>query len=110
MVNYNCQRCGYETNHKSVFKKHLLRKNLCKNKLQELTQYELLILNNFNKEANNFKKSAESKPKVSIKVSQKSLLFNCKYCGKTYKHKQSKWRHENKCEKNNLIKFTSKNV
>ena len=42
MVNYKCLRCGYETNHKSVFKKHLLRKNLSKPKLNEMPRYILL--------------------------------------------------------------------
>ena len=30
MVVYYCDRCGYSTNHRSVFKKHLNRKNICK--------------------------------------------------------------------------------
>ena len=104
MVNYDCQRCGYKTNHKSVFKKHLLRKNICKSKLKEITIFNLLKLNDFDKEATKLKKSVESKPKVSqksveskSKVSQNDLL-ECKYCNKLYKHKQSKWKHENKCK------------
>ena len=29
MVHYTCERCGYMTNHKSVFRKHLNRKRIC---------------------------------------------------------------------------------
>ena len=45
------------------------------------------------------KKSAKSQPKVSHSVSQNGLL-KCKYCNKVYKHKQSKWKHEQKCKIN----------
>ena len=30
MVYYTCERCGYQTHHKSVFRKHLYRKRVCK--------------------------------------------------------------------------------
>ena len=36
MVVYRCDRCGYSTNHRSVFKKHLNRKNPCKNYLSNV--------------------------------------------------------------------------
>ena len=55
MVNYDCQRCGYKTNHKSVFKKHLLRKNRCKSKLKEITKYILLRSHCFGQGANKYK-------------------------------------------------------
>ena len=29
MVHYTCERCGYMTHHKSVFRKHLNRKRIC---------------------------------------------------------------------------------
>ena len=99
MVNYKCQRCGYCTNRKSAFKSHLLRKNLCKIKLKKITRYGLLLHNGFDEEAKKIKKSAKSQPKVSHPVSQNGLL-KCKYCNKLYKHKQSKWKHEQKCKIN----------
>ena len=79
MVNYKCQRCGYETNHKSVFKKHLLRKNLCKPKLNEITRYVLLCTNGFDEEATNFKLSTKNQQniyKISTKYLQKMLIKN----------------------------------
>lgn len=101
MVNYICQRCGYKTFNKSYFKKHLTRKNICKAKLKEITRSELLIKHGFNELTQSkpkvSQKSAKSKPKVSHPVSQNGLL-KCKFCGKIYKHKQSKWKHEQKCK------------
>ncbi len=101
MVNYICQRCGYETFNKSYFKKHLIRKNMCKSKMNVITQYDLLKFHGFDELAKKHtsvsQKSAKSKPKVSHPVSQNGLL-ECKYCGKIYKHKQSKWKHEKKCK------------
>lgn len=55
-----------------------------------------------------------SQPKVSQivvnsqpKVSQEIKQYKCKYCEKTYMHKQSKYKHEKKC-KNDLIEENNK--
>jgi hypothetical protein len=101
MVNYICQRCGYETYHKSVFKKHLTRKKLCEPKLEELTKEELLYLNNMNKDKNNSEKSSKSNSFKSSKSNSKSSVskkFKCKYCDKSYKYKQGRWKHEQSCK------------
>ena len=108
MVNYNCQRCGYETNHKSVFKKHLLRKNLCKPKLNEITRYVLLLNNNFNEDAKKFKTSTKNQQfihKTSTKNVDKNNTENegdnniCDFCSKKLSCYKSKWRHEKTCKK-----------
>ena len=36
MVKYLCERCGYSTEYKGHFKKHLLRKNTCKANLEDI--------------------------------------------------------------------------
>ena len=36
MVKYNCQRCGFKTDHKNNFRKHINRKNICKPRLKEI--------------------------------------------------------------------------
>ena len=45
--------------------------------------------------------SAESQPKVSEKSAesqqQVKTVLDCKYCNKSYNHKQSRWRHEKIC-------------
>ena len=43
MVNYMCQRCGYETMNKTMFKRHVLRKNICYDKIKDIAKYDLLI-------------------------------------------------------------------
>jgi len=55
---------------------------------------------NHNKKYHNIK-SSESKQKVSEKSAESKLLvtlLDCKYCNKSYNHKQSRWRHENICK------------
>ena len=108
MVNYNCQRCGYNTNRKSAFKKHLLRKNLCKSKLNEITRYVLLCTNGFDEEATNFKLSTKNQQniyKISTKNVDKKSGENkednniCKFCSKKLSCYKSKWRHEKICKK-----------
>ena len=97
MVNYNCQRCGYETNHKSVFKKHLLRKNLCKPKLNEITRYVLLLNNNFNEEATNFKETSKCHTNVNSNVNlnvNKKGLHICDNCNKEFTTRQGKSKHK----------------
>lgn len=66
----------------------------------------------------NKKFHSESKSKVSIisksyVCKSKSNINNnsikCKYCDNTYKHKQSKWKHEQKCiNKTNIIEENNK--
>ena len=112
MVNYDCQRCGYKTTHKSVFKKHLLRKNICKSKLNEITKQVLLLSNGFDKEASNIKSSTfyphnihkvstkTSTKNVDIKENKKEVVNNiCIYCSKKLSIYKSKWRHEKICKK-----------
>ena len=91
MVNYDCQRCGYSTNHKSVFKKHLLRKNLCDPEFDELDRYNLLLMNKFVKEAEKYKPVNKCKPIVNRDVS--STVHFCIHCGKEFKSRQGKYKH-----------------
>ena len=91
MVNYDCQRCGYSTNHKSVFKKHLLRKNLCDADFDEIDRYTLLIMNKFDKEAEKYKTVNKCKPIVNLPVSPN--VHFCIQCGKQFKSRQGKYKH-----------------
>ena len=111
MVNYNCQRCGYKTNRKSAFKSHLLRKNLCKPILNELTRYTLLKSYGFDEEAKKHDNILEISSLTSSKKSSihedNSLDENkadnniCKYCSKKLSNYKNKWRHEKKCKHQN---------
>ncbi len=91
MVNYECRRCGYSTNHRSVFRKHLLRKNLCEANFDEVGRYELLIDNNFVKEAQKYKIIPECNPNVNLGVSPNRHV--CIHCGKEFKSRQGKYKH-----------------
>jgi len=58
--------------------------------------------------------SAESQLNVSVKSAESKQQFktvlDCKYCNKSYNHKQSRWRHEKICKIKNtaIIKQESK--
>jgi hypothetical protein len=53
-----------------------------------------------------------SKPKVSLNNTESkpkvSQIYQCKYCDKVYKHKQSKYKHEKKCKHNTNVNYISK--
>ena len=101
MVNYDCQRCGYSTHHKSVFKKHLLRKNLCNPEFEEIDRYNLLLLNKFVKEAEKYKQVNKCKPIVTRDVSPN--IHFCIHCGKEFKS-----RKENINIQNIIVKLKKK--
>jgi len=53
-----------------------------------------------------------SKSKVSLNIPQSksivSQIYQCKYCDKVYKHKQSKYKHEKNCKHNTNVNYISK--
>ena len=91
MVNYNCQRCGYTTINKTMFKRHLLRKNMCSPELKEINRYELLKMNKFDKLARNYDNVNQCKPNVNLTVNPN--LHICAHCGKEFKSRQGKYKH-----------------
>ena len=159
MSEYLCTRCGYETNHKGTFKRHLERVKQCKPILGDHSKESIYKYNNLHKSKNRQPKVAgwvaEKQPKVAEKqpkvagwvagypntcvinrvagkvadktnnkvkkkisgkiIQNKQSSINiinelnnlkCKYCGKSFNHKQSKYRHEKKrCKKNNANKL-----
>ena len=68
MVNYECSRCGYNTNIKSKFISHLHRKYLCKPKLKDISVEE--IYDNYfgKKKKDNFGKMSTNVNKMSTNV------------------------------------------
>ena len=91
MVNYNCRRCGYSTINKTMFKRHLLRKNLCNAELEEISRYELLKINNFDILAKNYEHVTKCSIDVNPDVNPK--LYICAYCNKNFKSRQGKYKH-----------------
>ncbi len=82
MVEYTCFRCGYNTHIKTIFIRHLKRKNLCKPIVNDVDinyitkYYSIDDLDNY------------------------TSNHKCKHCNKTFSSYSSKWRHEkNNCKK-----------
>jgi len=73
MVIYCCDRCGYSTNHRSVFKKHLNRKNPCKNYLSNTDIATIKGKYNFNCEEKN--ETLHNSEKTPSKFTPKSSKF-----------------------------------
>ncbi len=91
MVNYNCQRCGYTTINKTMFKRHLLRKNICSPELKEINRCDLLKINNFDKLAKNYQDVNKCKPNVNLTVNPN--LHICAHCEKTFTTRQGRHKH-----------------
>ena len=103
MVNYKCQRCGYDTVNKTMFKRHLLRKNLCNPKLKEIERYDLLMLNNFELEAKKCKISTKNPPQIHNNPPTKREYI-CKYCDKNFSRSDALKRHmESRCKNKQKI-------
>ena len=73
MVIYCCDRCGYSTNHRSVFKKHLNRKNPCKNYLSNTDIATIKGKYNFISEEKN--ETLHNSVKTPSKFTPKSSKF-----------------------------------
>lgn len=102
MVNYKCQRCGYETINKTMLKRHVLRKNICRAKLKEVNKYDLLIYNEFFEEARLYLDYVNKNTKIPIypqKTSSKCEDKSCRYCKKILSSYKNRWRHEKTCKK-----------
>ena len=121
MVNYQCPRCGYETNIKTILKNHLNRKFICEPKKSNITIKEIYekFFNNESEKQNNdvyisytsgnqnvYTPSSFGIQNVYIPSSfqekdDKNLINNdsiCKYCAKKLASRQSRWRHEKTCK------------
>jgi len=85
MVFYKCPRCGFETHHKSVFKKHLNRKKLCEPTFSNISISKIVKMFSIN---NDNTKTDKKKKKNCNKN------FICKYCDKKFASRQSRSRHE----------------
>uniref|UniRef100_A0A6C0KLX1 C2H2-type domain-containing protein n=1 Tax=viral metagenome TaxID=1070528 RepID=A0A6C0KLX1_9ZZZZ len=85
-LKYNCEWCNFHTNLKGDFSRHLKT-----NKHKESTKSQPLV---------NLK-STFSQPKVNLFDEKQPHLFQCKYCSKNFKFKQSMYKHiKYTCKKN----------
>ena len=105
MVNYKCFRCGYDCYQKGMLLKHLSRKKPCPNKLQQVTNQQILEMNNieeYNKSKHNILKTSSKNEDNILKTSSKNNNI-CQYCDKELSNYKNKWRHEQKCKKKSKI-------
>jgi hypothetical protein len=93
MNNYNCERCGFSTDRKGNFKKHLFRKNICKPKLKDINIENIRTKYGF---INYSTKEQDLSTKQQKNKKIKQILYLCKYCEKKFKLQNSKKRHEKK--------------
>ena len=91
MVNYQCERCGYQTNDKNRYDKHINRKFQCK----------VVTLKSSGKAVGSKNDPIESKndPIGSKNDPFESGIDNkdkldCMFCGKVFKHKTNLIRHQ----------------
>jgi len=125
MVEYKCLRCGYSNNNKSVFKRHIQRKFICKPKIKNISVKD--IYNKYFKIDNNINNDqcypmlpdviqmlpkmlpdvtqmlpdvTQMLPDVTQNVTQKTLTNNnCRYCNRSFASRHGKCRHEkNRCK------------
>ena len=107
-----CPRCSYETHIKQNFERHLHRKKICKNIFCDISAEKMQLMFE-NKEYDSFRKGKKEVSQNSTEVSQKAnqdqlqnhpsvndkkeKCYECRFCVKIFKHKQSRFKHEKKC-------------
>ena len=76
-MNFNCKRCGFETEYKCALQTHFKRKTICEPLLQDINVY------------------------ILINELQKNVInegFKCNFCEKYFKQSQGKYQHQKKCK------------
>lgn len=99
MPEYQCLHCGFFTNLKSNFLRHLATKKHIKNLEDEIDHESGCI-------PKKSKHSKHLKPSQSDMLMVKGHEYICQYCNKIYKHKSSFYKHMNhRCKKNEEIQM-----
>ena len=105
MVNYRCSRCDYNTDHKSKFRLHLLKKNTCPSKFNETSIYDILKLYGFDEEATEYeithnvnKNNQHKLTKINKNSTENKISAICKFCSKKLSCYKSCNRHEKTCK------------
>ena len=119
MVNYTCPRCNYKTTIKTIYVRHLSRKNMCENKISDDDLQEEYIKYNIKnkiKSTKNLQKIPKKKkyiPKKSSKNTQNntnSEINRCKYCEKNLSSYKNLWRHLKTCKEKKNKEEADKSV
>ena len=106
MVKYICDRCGYVNQHRSNFIKHLNRKYKCKVINKDISIEEIKEKYKLQKVSPKLVQISPNTENTTCKVSPKLVQispkvvpadFFCDFCDKTFKHKQSIYKHLKNC-------------
>ena len=102
---YTCIRCNFETKRKSSFKKHLLRKNVCKPIHSDVSILEVIeyykpkfndIVDHLVFATEKDLEKTEKRLRKTENYTEKSTNIYCKYCKKTFTRTNNKNVHEKK--------------
>jgi hypothetical protein len=88
MASYDCLRCGYSTNLKANFKKHLKRKVLCKPSIKDVP---IKYMIEFYKLYEYFNKNNTD---TNIIANNSTKKYKCKYCNRSFSTAPSRSRHQ----------------
>lgn len=96
MPSYNCCRCGFKTKQKQDFRRHLLRKNICKPILKDINEkifYEF-YKENFPEVVSKLNNTAQITHKPAENTQNNAQSIHCDYCNKKFTRKDTLTRHE----------------
>lgn len=93
METYECIRCGYITDKKHNFKRHILREIPCKPTLNKISKKKLI------------KRYISIFPEFDGHKELKTRNLCCEFCNKKFSDYSCKWRHQKKsCKEKNATK------
>jgi len=98
---YICKRCGYSTKIKGNLKNHFKRKRPCNPIIKDVN------INDLKKEFDIEVETTDTELNC-YQLEESEKIFSCDYCNKQFKHRQSKFTHQKKCEykdKNIMLNF-----
>ena len=108
MVEYVCNRCGYNAKQKINLVRHLNRKNICKTLLEDISIEEINFIYGFEIKNNepkmnpNEPKMNPNEPKMNPTEPKMNLLSECRYeciyCNRCYSTNSHMRRHEKSCK------------
>ena len=81
---YHCDRCGYSTNDKSNFMKHLNKKYICEPLLNEIDIKELI-------------------KKATFKEEDPNKIYECYTCNAKFRSRQGRYKHSKTCKDINKV-------
>ncbi len=92
-----CRRCGYVCDYKYLLKRHLTRKIPCKILIEEISIDELLKELD-NEDLEEYSRLKEHDEPTELKEPEKSKVYKCKHCNKSFSQATNMYRHQKTCK------------